>query len=165
MVIFLADRGNIQTRRLHTRIKNRFHSDTLFGTVQLRITGPREPGAYRIAAETDPRQFLGNDAYPVPTARIEVGFDCAGQTGTEFYWFNWIEPDRRFLLGWHQVSDHPDLGPVHLQVSQYDAAITHESATFIDAHPMAVVEARLDQLPAALERVEWDNDTVTGIDW
>lgn len=165
MGIFLAGRGNIQTRRLHKRIKNRFQSDTDFGTVQLRVTGPREQGAYRVEAETNPRGFLGDDSYPVATARIEVGFELAGQNRNDFYWFNWIEPDRGFLLCWHQDSDHPNLGPVHIQVNQNDASIEHKSATFIDKHPMAVIEARLGQLPDALDSVQWSNNTVTGINW
>lgn len=165
MVLFLAGRGNIQTREFHKRIKNRFQSATDFGTVQLRVTGPREQGAYRVEAETNPRGCLDDDSYPVTTARIEVGFELAGRTENDFYWFNWIEPDRSFLLGWHQDNEHPNLGPVHIQVNQNDASIEHESATFIDKHPMAVIEARLDQLSDALDSVQWNNDTVTGINW
>lgn len=165
MVFFLAGRGNIQTRELHRRIKNRFQSDTKFGTVQFRVTGPREQGAYRVDAETNPRGFLDDDSYPVSTGRIEVGFELAGQSGNDCYWFNWVEPDRRFLLGWHQDTDHPTLGPVHIQVNQNDTPIEHGSATFIDKHPMAVIEARLDQLPDALNSVQWNNGTVTGINW
>lgn len=164
MLPFLAGRGNIHTRELHRRIKNRFQSTIDFGTVQLRVTGPREQGAYRVEAETNPRGFLNDDSYPVPTARIEIGFELAGQTGTDCYWFNWIEPERNFLLGWHQDSTHPNLGPVHIQVSQNDAFIERESATFIDKHPMAVIEARLEQLPDALESVQWNDDSVTGFD-
>ncbi len=164
MVVFLAGRGTIQTRELHRRIKNRFQSATDFGTVQLRVTGPREHGGYRVAAETNPQRFLGDDSYQVATARIEVGFELAGQTEADRYWFNWIEPDRNFLLGWHQDSDHPDLGPIHIQVNQNETTIERESATFMDKHPMAVLEARLDQLPAALDSVQWDGGTLTGIE-
>ncbi len=165
MVIFLAGRGNIQTRQLHKRIKNRFQSDTDFGTVQFRIAGPREPGSYRVDAETNPRRFLADDSYPATDARIEVGFELGGQSGNDFYWFNWIEPDRSFLLGWHQDSDHPNLGPVHIQVNQNSTAIDYESVSFIDKHPMAVIDARLDQLPDALASVQWNNGSVTGINW
>jgi hypothetical protein len=163
MVVFLAGRGNIQTRQLHKRIKNRFQSATEFGTVQLRVTGPREQGAYRVAAETDPQVFLDDDSYPVTTARVEMGFELAGQTGIDSYWFNWIEPDRSFLLGWHQDTDHSDLGLVHIQVNQHDTSVEREPATFIDKHPMAVIEARLDQLPTALDSVQWNEGTLTAI--
>lgn len=165
MVVFLAGRGHIQTRQLHKRIKNRFQSDTEFGTVRFRIAGQRESGPYRVNAETNPRVFLDDDSYPVTTARIEVGFELREGNGHDFYWFNWIEPDRNFLLGWHQDSDHQSLGPTHIQVSQNDTAVDHASASFIDKHPMAVVDSRLAQLPDALASVQWKNKTVAGIDW
>lgn len=164
MGIFLAGRGHVQTRELHRRIRNRFQSDTDFGTVRLRITGPREPGPYRVVAETDPQGFTDDTSYPVTTARIEVGFELEWPTGNDSYWFDWIEPDRNFMLGWHQDSDHGNLGPVHIQVNQNEAPIDHGSGTFIDEHPMAVVAARLDQLPDALASVQWNDGTVTGID-
>jgi hypothetical protein len=117
-----------------------------------------------VDAELDPRDFLEDPSYPATTSRLEVGFELGGPSEDDSYWFNWIEPSRSFLFGWHQDSDHQDLGPVHLQVNQHDAPIDHRSATYIDRHPMAVVEARLDQLPGALARVSWDGGTVTGID-
>lgn len=165
MGLFLAGRGHIRTRSLHERIKNRFQSAPDFGTVQLRVTGPREHGAYRVAATTNPRGFLDDDSSPVASARIEVGFELDGQAGNDSYWFNWIEPERNLLVGWHQDGNHPDLWPVHLQVNQDQTTVARERATFIDNHPMAVVEARLDQLPDALEGVQWNGDTATGLDW
>mgnify|MGYP000530742806 FL=1 len=165
MVIFLADRGHIQTRGVHVRIKNRFQSDGDFSTVQFRATSPREPGPYRVEAKTDPRTLLGEDSYPVTDARIEVGFAPGGQGRRDRYWFNWVEPERNFLLGWHQDSGHPALGPVHVQVNQHDAVIEREAASFIDKHPMAVTEARLAQLRDALASVQWTDGAVSGIDW
>jgi len=131
----------------------------------MRIADHRTPGPYRVEAETEPGVFLADDTYPVTTARIEIGFEVAGQSGTDSYWVNWIEPDRNFLLGWHQDQDHPDLGPVHIQVTQYTDAVDRTGAAYIDDHPMAVLEARLDQLPDALASVQWDGDTVSGIEW
>lgn len=164
MAVFLADRSNIRIRHLHRRIKNRFQSDDQFHTVQFRVAEPREPGPYRVIARTDPGMFLEGGSYPVTTARIEVGFELPGRGDYEFYWFNWVEPDRDFLLGWHRDDDHQDLGPTHIQVTQ-ETPIDHAPADFIDNHPMAVVEARLGQLPAAVSAVQWENETVVGIDW
>lgn len=164
MVVFLADRDDVQARQLHRRIANRFHSDGYFEAVQLRVAEAREPGPYRVDARTDPQLFLDNEAYPVTGARIEVGFELRGQDQHDHYWFNWIEPERDFLLGWHQDDDHPDLGPVHVQVNQGGEPIERAAATFVDAHPMAVVEARMEQVGVALSRVSWDGDDVTGID-
>lgn len=165
MVVFLADRCNVQIRQLHRRIKNRFQSDDKFDTVQFRVSEPREPGPYRVVVRTDPRQCLEKSSYPVSTARIEIGFQLPKRCSHEFYWFNWIEPDRDVLLGWHRDDTHSDLGPTHLQVNQGRDAIAHEPAQFIDKHPMAVVEARLRQLPSVLEKITWKNGSVGGIDW
>ena len=164
-MIFLADRADIQARQLHRRLTNRFQTDGYFEVVEFRITGPREPGPYRVVAETNPQLFLDDEAYPVERARIEVGFHLRWGEDYDHYWFNWIEPERDFLLGWHQDDDHSDLGPVHLQVNQGGEPLEHVAATFIEAHPMAILEARLEQLGDVLSRVEWDDGTVTRIDW
>lgn len=165
MVVFLADRADVQARQLHRRIRNRFRTDGYFEAVQFRIAEPREPGPYRVVARTDPRLFLDDEGYPVETARIEVGFELGAGGDHDHYWFNWIEPVRDFLLGWHQDDDHPDLGPAHVQVSQDGEPVEHRSATFVDAHPMAVLEARVNQLGGALSRVVWQGATVVGMDW
>ena len=165
MVISLADRADIQARQLHRRITNRFQTDGYFEAVEFRVTGPREPGPYRVVARTDPGLFLDGEAYPVERARIEVGFQLRWRDDYDYYWFNWIEPERDFLLGWHQDDDHPDLGPVHVQVSQGGEPIAHAPATFVDAHPMAVLEARLQQLAEALAHVEWRDENVVGVSW
>lgn len=163
MVVFLADRFDIQARQLHRRIRNRFRTDGYFETVQLRVAEPREPGPYRVVARTNPRLFLDDEGYPTRGARIEVGFDLDPGGDHDHYWVNWIEPDRSFLLGWHQDDDHPNLGPVHLQVNKGGEPIEHRSATFVDAHPMAALDARLDQLPVALARVEWRDGSAVGL--
>lgn len=164
MVTFLADRTDIQARQLHRRIANRLQTDGYFETVQLRVAAPRESGPYRVVARTDPRLVLDDEAYPVTTARIEVGFELRWNEDYDHYWLNWIEPERDFLLGWHQDDDHSDLGAVHLQVNQGGGLIEHLAAMFIEAHPMAILEARMEQLPDALSRVKWQDEVVTGID-
>lgn len=164
MVVFLADRTNVRVRQLHRRVKNRFQSDGRFDTVRFRVSEPREPGPYRVVADVNPRQFLDDSSYPASDARLETGVQLSDRS-KEYYWFNWIEPDRDFLLGWHRDDTHPGLGPVHVQVSQSGSAVAHRSAQFLDRHPMAVVEARLEQLPEALARVDWEDGTAVGIDY
>ena len=160
MVVFLAD---VQARQLHRRIRNRFRTDGYFEAVQFRIAEAREPGPSRVVAPTNPRLFLDDETYPVEAARIEVGFELGA--GGDHYWFNWIEADRDLLLGWHQDDDHPDLGPVHVQVSQGGEVVARESATFVDGHPMAVLETRLAQVADGLSRVEWREGSVAGLGW
>lgn len=162
MVVFLADRANIQIRQLHRRIRNRFRTDDRFEAVQFRVAEPREPGPYRVVANTVPQQFLENRSYPVDGARLEIGFHLPPESAHEYYWFNWVEPERDVLFGWHQDGDHPDLGQVHAQVTQDDRTV-HRSATFIDEHPMAVVETRLAQLPVALEQIVWNDGDVVDV--
>lgn len=162
MVVFLANRANLQSKRLHNRIQNRLNAE--FENVRRRRAEPREAGPYRVVGEVNPRQYLGVDEYPVTTARVEVGFQLRTSDSYEYYWFNWIEPDRSMLIGWHQDDTHDDLGPVHLQVNDGSTAVEHQPARFIDSHPLDVVEHRLDALQDAVVAVEWDNGSPVGLD-
>lgn len=155
MVAFLANRANLQERRLHDRIHNRLGAE--FSSVRRRRAGPREAGPYRVLGATNPRQFLGEE-YPVPTARVEIGFQLRTGDQHEYYWFDWIEPERSFLVGWHQDDTDDDLGPVHLQVTDSSVAVDRRPAQFIDSHPLDVVERRLEELGAVVLAVEWEND-------
>jgi hypothetical protein len=157
-MVFLANRANLRNKRLHRRVRTRLQNAAGCRAVQLRVATHREPGPYRVVAETDPRQWLETTDYPVQTGRLQVGVDV--ETGTEYdhYWINWIEPERQLLLGWHQDTDHPDLGPVHLQLVHGDAVIDRESAEFVDDHPLAVLEVRLGQLSLAIGDIEWEDD-------
>ena len=125
---------------------------------------PREAGPYRVVAAVDSRQFLDDDGYPVTTARVEVGFQLQTGEPHEHYWFNWIEPERSLLVGWHQDDTHGDLGPVHLQVDDGATPVAHEPAEFIDSHPLDVVERRLDSLRDAVLAVEWEQGRSVGLD-
>jgi hypothetical protein len=162
MVVFLANRSNLQSKRLHDRIRNRLSGE--FGTVRRRRAEPREAGPYRVVADVDPRRFLGDDAYPATTARIEIGFQLQTEEPYEYYWFNWIEPERSPLVGWHQDDTHADLGPVRLQVNDGSRAVAHEPAQFIDSHPLDIVERRLTSLRDAILAVEWEQGRPAGLD-
>jgi len=162
MVVFLANRVNLQSKRLHDRIQNRLNGG--FDTVRRRRTESREAGPYRVVADVNPRQFLGNDEYPVTTARVEIGFQLQTGEPHEYYWFNWIEPDRSLLIGWHQDDTHDDLGPVHLQVNDGATPVEHEPADFIDSHPLDVVERRLNSLRDVVLTVNWEQGHPVGLD-
>ncbi len=155
MVIFLANRSNIQVRRLHEGIKKRWENH--LSQVRMTRASVRDPGMYRVIGEVDPRSFLDDESYPTDKARIEIGFKLQTPEPYEYYWFNWIEPDRELMLGWHQDDDHTDLGPVHLQVNDGASAVAHQPAQFVDAHPYSVVEQRFEELPAAIAAIEWDD--------
>jgi hypothetical protein len=163
MVVFLANRANLQSKRLHDRIQNRLSGE--FENVRRRRAEPREAGPYRVVAEVDPRQFLDDNEYPVAVARVEIGFQLQTGVPHEYYWFNWIEPERSLLVGWHQDDTHNDLGPVHLQVSYEATPIGHETAQFIDSHPLDVVERRLMSLRDAVLSVEWKQGRPVKLDF
>jgi hypothetical protein len=162
MVVFLANRANLQSKRLHDRIQNRLSG--AFENARRRRAEPREAGPYRVVAEVDPRQFFGDDEYPETTARVEIGFQLQTGEPHEYYWFNWIEPDRSLLVGWHQDDTHDDLGPVHLQLDDGATPVAHEPAEFIDSHPLDVVERRLDSLRDTVLAVEWEQGRPIGLD-
>lgn len=168
MVIFLANIDNIHTRSLHRKIKERFQHDNLFSNTRMKPSGARDPGPYRVKTETNPQMYLNNPSYPVTNARLEIGFDKTnrpGQSPNYNYWFNWIEPTRDFSLCWHQDQDHASLGQVHIQVNHQGQPVEHRSAQFIDKHPLAILEKRLNQLPQALNSVTWQKGQVHGIVW
>ena len=162
MVVFLANRAILQRKRLHDRIQNRLNGT--FENVRRRRAEPRETGPYRVVADVNPRQFLGDDEYPVTRARVEIGFQLRTSDRYEYYWFNWIEPERSLLVGWHQDETHDDLGPVHLQVNDGATPVAHEPAQFLDSHPLDVVERRLNSLRDAVLAVEWEQRRPVGFD-
>ncbi len=162
MVVFLANRANLQNKRLHDRIQNRLSGT--FENVRRRRAEPREAGPYRVVADVNPRQFLDDGEYPVTAARVEIGFQLQTEEPHEYYWFNWIESERNLLVGWHQDDTHDDLGPVHLQVNDGATSVAHEPAEFIDSHPLDVVERRLNSLRDAILAVEWEQGRPVGVD-
>jgi len=162
MVVFLANRENLQSKRLHDRIRNRLDGELT--NVRRRRAEPRETGQYRVVGEADPRQFLEDPDYPATTARIEVGFRLRTSDPSEHYWFNWIDPDRDVLVGWHQDDTHDDLGPVHVQVNDGSRAVGHRPARFVDTHPLDVVERRLASLADLVQAVEWTDGRPVGLD-
>lgn len=162
MVVLLANRANLQARRLHERIATRLRGSC--ETVQRRRAEPSEPGPYRVVGEVTPRRFLRVDAYPTDDARIEIGFRLETEVAYEHYWCTWIEPDRGLAVGWHQDGSHGELGPVHLQLDSGERVVDRQAATFIDAHPLAVVARRLASLGEVVQGVEWKDGEPVGIE-
>lgn len=162
MVVFLANRENLQSKRLHDRIRNRLDGELT--DVRRRRTEPREAGQYRVVGEVNPGQFLDDPDYPATRARIEIGFRLRTGDPSEHYWFNWIEPERDALVGWHQDDTHEDLGPVHVQVNDGSRAVEHRPARFLDTHPLDIVERRLASLADLVQAVDWADGRPVGLD-
>jgi len=161
MVVFVANRTNLQSKRLHDRIQARLND--AFEAVRRRRADPQEPGPYRVVGDVNPRQFLEDMAYPATSARLEIGFHLQTDEPREYYWVNWIEPERGLLVGWHQDETHDELGPVHLQVNDGETTVVRQPAEFIDAHPLAVVERRYNALRDVVLAVEWGKDRPVGL--
>ena len=57
------------------------------------------------------------------------------------------------MLGFHQDADHQDLGPCHIQLNYEDTPVDRHDATFLDAHPLSVLDNRLQQLPTGVAAI------------
>lgn len=161
MTIFLVNWLRPGLRDLHElHLKRELLKDDRFKTAAFRVADAREPGPYRVVGVTHTDWVIEDPGYSSTRARLEVGFTNAGSR--YWYWFNWLEPERSFLFGWHRDGHHEDLGPVHAQVHQGESVIDRRVATPITGHPGAIFHRRLEQLPEALLSLEWIDDTVIG---
>ena len=154
MVVFLANRRNLDSRRLHDRLKQRLESEFGFQNVRTERADPHSPGPYRAVVEMDPRVFFDDQSSPTTEARAEAGFELDAPADSEHYWINWIEPERRLLVGWHRDDTHSSLGPVHRQINNGSQPAAHEPATFVDSHPLDVFLRRVDTLPGVVDSVQ-----------
>lgn len=69
------------------------------------------------------------------------------------------------MLGFHQDAAHPDLGPCHVQLDFEGTVMERYAATFIDAHPLAVLNERLTQFPSTLRAVDWKDGRPMLSEW
>lgn len=113
-----------------------------------------------IEARVDPEAFLSRE-YPVDEAKLETTFSYPRTVDYEYYIIEWSEADREFGVGWHQDEAHPDLGECHFQLDHCGTTVERSSVTFVDEHPLEVLETRLDQLRTVLPKIDWDEDTPT----
>ncbi|AWB28735.1 hypothetical protein HARCEL1_12715 [Halococcoides cellulosivorans] len=107
-----------------------------------------------ILARVTPSEFLGQ-GYAIDEATLTVRFSYPNAVDYEYYVIEWSEEERDLGIGWHQDEDHPDLGECHFQIDHAGQTVDRRSATFLNDHPLEVLETRLDQLRAVLPRIEW----------
>lgn len=131
-------------KKLYRRIHNRLDSQAAFADVRYE---PSRTRPRTVLADVDPTEFV-DASYPLSTARLQIEFTVRRDWNQ--YWIQWIEPDRDFALGWHQDSTHSDLGKCHVQIDYPDGSVDREPATFLNGHPLKVVETRLEELPTEL---------------
>lgn len=155
--VFLANRGNLTKAMLYRAIRRRIGTEPGCYDVQVR---PSRARPRTIEAQVKPDEFL-SQAYADDDARVSITFSYPRSVDYEYYVIEWSEAEREFGIGWHQDEDHPDLGDCHFQVDHGGSTVDRSTATFVDEHPLSVLETRLDQLRAVLPRIDWDNGEPT----
>lgn len=150
-MIFLAGRDRYTQRTLLRAVHDRLSKQP--GCENVRYRPSRRRPRY-VVADVETGLFLG-DAYDVAKARLELRYWYPDDVQHEYYRINWVEPERNLTVGFHQDADHPDLGPCHVQLDYEDTPVERRAAGFLDVHPIAVLERRLQQLPTVLWSVRW----------
>lgn len=161
-MIFLANRANLDRRTVHTRIHNVFQSraaksDSPVETVWYH---PSRGNKTEVRATIDAPAFRG-EAHPVETAELQVAFDFPASLAFDAYAIQWVEADRDLMVGWHQDETHPERGECHFQIDHAGATVQRTAATYLDAHPLNVLDARLTRLNAVLDALSWQQGTPT----
>lgn len=152
-MLFLARRDRYTQRTLLRDIHDRLRNQSGSETVRYR---PSRRRPRFVIADIDTVAFLGR-SYEVDSARLEIRFWYPADVDHEYYRINWVEPTRNLMIGFHQDGDHPELGPCHIQLDYDETPVDRYNATFLDVHPLAVLEKRLQQLPVALEAIRWQD--------
>lgn len=160
-MVFLAGRDRYTQRTLLWTVHDRLTTHP--GCERVRYRPSRRRPRY-VVADIDTTTFLGN-SYEVESARLALRFWYTAGINHEYYRINWIEPARTLMLGFHQDADHQDLGPCHIQLNYEDTPVARYRATFLDAHPLSVLDERLQQLPSALESIRWEDGEPSLPEW
>lgn len=156
-IVFLANRGNLTKAKLYGAIRRRLEKEPGCYAVRVRPS-PARPRS--IQARVEPSEYLSRE-YGVDDATLTVRFSYPRAVDYEYYVIEWSETERDVGIGWHQDGAHPDLGKCHFQIDHAGATVDRRSATFVDEHPLEVLETRLVQLRAVLPRIDWSEGEPT----
>lgn len=156
-MIFLANRANLDRRRLLTRIHDRLQTrarkdESPIEQVWYHTSAGNEVG---VRATVLPEAFLGT-AYPTDEAELQVTFDFPQTHSYDCYQIQWVESARDLVVGWHQDETHPELGECHFQIDHRGATVQRDEAEFLDAHPLNAFDRRTDDLLEVLDALSWD---------
>lgn len=160
-MIFLANRANLEKRRLLTRIYNRLQAQVPDEESPVTQVCYQRSMANKVGvrATLTSEEFL-QTSYPVAEAELQVSFDFPQAYSYDFYRIQWVEADRELMVGWHQDDTHTDLGKCHFQIDSQGETVQRESATFLDSHPLNVFDQRIDDLVDILTALTWDNNII-----
>lgn len=158
-MIFLTNRANLDQRHLHTRLHTWLQTqtdgdDAPIEEVRYHTSASNKVG---VRATIHPPAFL-DTTYPVAEADLHVSFDFPTDRPYDYYTIQWVEPDRDFMLGWHQDDTHMELDECHLQLDHQGETVQRATANFLDRHPLNVFDQRLTDLAALLEALTWTPD-------
>ncbi|WP_138004841.1 hypothetical protein [Halalkalirubrum salinum] len=159
-MIFLANRANLDKRTLLTRIHNWLQTQTTTrdSPVEQVWYHPSQRNKLSVRATVIPEAFL-QASYPTAEAELQISFDFPQGYAYDFYRIQWVEPDRNLMLGWHQDETHMDLGECHFQIDYHGDTVQRASATFLDSHPLNVLDQRIDDLVGVIDALVWE-DTI-----
>jgi len=156
-MLFLANRANLDRRRLLTRLHNRLGTqvdgDEPIQQVWYHTAAGDKTG---VRATVDPDRFLDTE-YRCDEAELQVSFDFPRDADHDYYRIQWVERDRDLLVGWHQDETHPDLGPCHFQLDYDGETVQRTEAAYLDVHPLNVFARRTDDLVAVLDALTCDD--------
>jgi len=158
-MIFLANRANLDTRTLLTRLHNKLQTQVTDETSPIEQVWYHTSQGNKVGvrATITPEKFLGT-SYPAEEAELQVSFDFPADAAYEYYSIRWVESARDLMLGWHQDETHMDLGECHFQIDYQGETVQRESAAFLDVHPLNVFDRRIDDLVDILDVIDWDDD-------
>lgn len=157
-MIFLANRENLDTRTLLTRIHSRFRTQVPKADSPVEEVGYQTSTGNKVGvrARVAPDGFL-REPYPVDEAALQISFDFPQTHSYDFYEIQWVESNRNLMIGWHQDETHPGLGECHLQIDHRGETVQRAGAEFLDAHPLNVLDRRIDDLVEVLDALTWEN--------
>lgn len=160
-MLFLAGRDRYTQRTLLRDIHDRLMNQA--GCADVRYRPSRRRPRY-VVADVNTEAFLGG-SYGSDGARLEIRFWYPADVEYEYYRINWIDQERQLMLGFHQDADHEELGPCHVQLHYEETPVERREATFLDAHPLSVLDERLQQFPTALAAIRWVDGRPSLLEW
>lgn len=155
-MLFLANRANLDRRRLLRRIFDTFdtRATTAESPVERVWYHPSAGNRREVRVRVEPEQFL-DTTWPVDRTQLQVSFDFPAAYDHDCYSIQWVEPERNLMLGWHQDETHPELGPCHFQLDHGGRTVDRLAATHLDSHPLNVLDRRTDRLVDVLDALRW----------
>ena len=160
-MIFLAGRDRYTQRSLLRAVHTRLSKQP--GCENVRYRPSRRRPRY-VIVDINTEAFLSR-SYEVDQARLEIRVWYPDGVDYEYYRLNWVEPTRNLMIGFHRDADHPDLGPCHIQLTHEDDPVDRHEAGFLDAHFLAVLDERLQQIPSILASIQWENRRPALSEW